>query len=621
MSKVDDMEMAVILDQVVKIKAEEYLQSPSATPDGVLVYGIIGTVVGVVMLLVFLSWLIIFLYKRSNKREELHPDSEAPSPRSQLSANAYSGHVNLAFSSSPGDEKQMEAEPLPSTSHDLDLDLGPASLTGSHDSLISKTKQGPSLGPSKARSRRRLQHNQEKVGVQEKDSKEDGGHSRVPTPMEDYDTTEDEDEMTDGPKRRPKSSIPWRRAGRHVGQAITEEPVYSSPNPVSIQYNPSHSTYSKYDTTHSELTSSDVHYDPTHQLMANTLHSANMFTHKDQGSVFLPPPLLPPPKGFGKVHDSPFIPGTSLPRFLPPPRLHKLVPNIPGQGMPSQIEAYNYDPEAPPIPPRNYTREEAGLPLVKHGVMSPPRPHMKDAQVEAHVESETPGPTTSAEERTRRPSASSSQLSDSASSEGSSAPHIGRLRRRFHDLLDDAFSLLNGQRPGDKVTPLTTPSPARKGRSRSAAMQYRGVEVSEGEGGRPRSATAVHTSPPAWRDSQVVSVVPLEDGRSPKSAWGDGIGRISARPGSARPASARPSSARPGSARPNSARPGSGRSARSITPVNHPPSPDRPDGGAEEPLDPETGLRSTDPAVPLIRAIKEELRRFKSSISTESSTA
>ncbi|KAK8725233.1 hypothetical protein OTU49_010765 [Cherax quadricarinatus] len=313
---------------------------------------------------------------------------------------------------------KMEAEPLPSTSHDLDLDLGPASLTGSHDSLISKTKQGPSLGPSKARSRRRLQHNQEKVGVQEKDSKEDGGHSRVPTPMEDYDTTEDEDE-----------------------------------------------------------------------------------------------------------------------------------------------------------------------------------------------------------ERTRRPSASSSQLSDSASSEGSSAPHIGRLRRRFHDLLDDAFSLLNGQRPGDKVTPLTTPSPARKGRSRSAAMQYRGVEVSEGEGGRPRSATAVHTSPPAWRDSQVVSVVPLEDGRSPKSAWGDGIGRISARPGSARPASARPSSARPGSARPNSARPGSGRSARSITPVNHPPSPDRPDGGAEEPLDPETGLRSTDPAVPLIRAIKEELRRFKSSISTESSTA
>ncbi|MPC40648.1 hypothetical protein E2C01_034213 [Portunus trituberculatus] len=41
----------------------------------------------------------------------------------------------------------------------------------------------------------------------------------------------------------------------------------------------------------------------------------------------------------------------------------------------------------------------------------------------------------------------------------------------------------------------------------------------------------------------------------------------------------------------------------------------------ETPLDPETGLRSSDPAVPLIRAIKEELRRFKSSISTESSSA
>ncbi|XP_045625838.2 mucin-22 isoform X2 [Procambarus clarkii] len=629
MSKVDDMEMAVILDQVVKIKAEEYLQSPPARQDGVLVYGIIGAVVGAMMLLVFLSWLTVFLYKRNHKRDGLQPDSEAASPRSQLSANAYSGHINMAFST-PREEK-LEGEPLPSTSHGLGNGLGHASPTGSQDDLISRSKQGPSLGPSKARARRRLQYSQQEEGEGD-DEAEEGGDSRRTFPKEDYDTTEEEEEeeeaTTDGHRRRPKSSLPWRRPSRHVGHAITEEPVYSSPNPANIQYQPSHSTYSKYDTTHSELTSSDVHYDPTHQLMANTQHSASLFTHKDEGSVFLPPPLLPPPKGFGKAQDSLFIPGTSLPRFLPPPRLYKQAPNKLGQRPPSQIDAYDYDPEAPPIPPRNYSREEAGLPPQGQGGTSPPRPQMKDAQVEAHVESDA----LTQEERDRRPSASSSQLSESGGSESSTAPHIGRLRRRFHDLLDDAFSLLNGQRPGDRVTPLTTPSPSRKGRSRSAAMQYRGGEEGQqGTAARPWSATAVHASPPAWKDAQVVGVVPLHDDRSPKSAWGDGAGRASARPGSARPGSARPGSARPGSARPGSARPGSarpgsarpnsGRSARSITPVNHPPSPDGVACGAEEPLDPDTGLRSSDPAVPLIRAIKEELRRFKSSISTESSTA
>lgn len=74
----------------------------------------------------------------------------------------------------------------------------------------------------------------------------------------------------------------------------------------------------------------------------------------------------------------------------------------------------------------------------------------------------------------RRPSAASSHYSDSAGSGSEvSFPNVGRLRRRFHDLLDDAFSLLNGQRPGDKVTPLTTPSPPRRGRARSAALYFR----------------------------------------------------------------------------------------------------------------------------------------------------
>lgn len=201
---------------------------------------------------------------------------------------------------------------------------------------------------------------------------------------------------------RPKSSVPWRRPSQRLSRTTTEEPVYSSPNPAHIQYQPSHSTYSKYDTTHSELTSSDARYDPTHQLMANMLQSANSFTNKDQGSVFLPPPLLPPPQGFGKAQESPFIPGTSLPRFLPPPRLPKQVtpPRIPdsfGHGTPSRIQAYDYDPEAPPIPPRNYTREEAGLPPLAQGLTSPLRAQMKDAQVEAHMESDATGSSGSGE--------------------------------------------------------------------------------------------------------------------------------------------------------------------------------------------------------------------------------
>ena len=39
------------------------------------------------------------------------------------------------------------------------------------------------------------------------------------------------------------------------------------------------------------------------------------------------------------------------------------------------------------------------------------------------------------------------------------------------------------------------------------------------------------------------------------------------------------------------------------------------------PVDPETGLKIYDPALPLIRAIKDELNRFKSSVNTDSSTA
>lgn len=212
--------------------------------------------------------------------------------------------------------------------------------------------------------------------------------------------------MPDG--RRPKSSVPWKRPGRRVGMEEAEEPVYSSPNPANIQYQPSHSNYSRYDTTHSDLTSSDPRYDPASQLMANMLQGAAEFTRKDHGSIFLPPPLLPPPTGFDRNQDAQFIPGTSLPRFLPPPRpaksvsLAKAPPEGYGQGTPSQIQSYDYDPEAPPIPPRNYTREEAGLPPLRESSQSPLRPSTKDAQVEARIDNETGGSSSSGEVRCRQ---------------------------------------------------------------------------------------------------------------------------------------------------------------------------------------------------------------------------
>ncbi|XP_064116288.1 mucin-2-like [Macrobrachium nipponense] len=643
MSTIDDMEMAVLLDQVVVIKAEEYLSSSPLPDQQQDVYIIIGGVVGGVMLLVFVLWCAMFLYKRKAREEEtLQPDSQEVTPRSQLSTNAYLGHVNLGYSD-PRDEK-AEAAPIPSTSQPVDDDPGRSSPSGSHDHLI-RPRQGPSHGSASKLD----QHFYRRRGRGDAAGDRSSGNTSREGSVrdeEDYATSEEEEEEEDDNEattlRRPKSSVPWKKSGR----LTMDEHVYSSPKPISSQDLTGPSATSRYETTHSEMSSSD----PTQQLMANILHGAQIFTSKDQGSLFLPPPLLPPPKGFGKSQDPPFIPGTSLPRFLPPPRPLKNLESVVDGGkrrIPSQIDAYAYDPEAPPIPPRNYTREEAGLPPLGEGG-SPPRPPMRDAEVEARIESEVVVASSSNEDRLRRPSESSSHVSDSGMSE-SSMPNVGRLRRRFHDLLDDAFSLLSGQRPGDKVTPLTTPTMSRKTRSKSAAVPQGRTrpaglfqeELDDAIAGRPWSAAAVQSAVPGWKEAQVaVGVIPLEQSKSPRSAWGDSgrPGTSFGRPSSVPSGASRPSSVVAGAGRPSSGpsgtcRPGSGRSGRSITPVNMPPlSPEA--GGrrlsttitnvqsrAGEPIDPDTGLRASDPAVPLIRAIKEELKRFKSSVSTDTSNA
>ena len=76
------------------------------------------------------------------------------------------------------------------------------------------------------------------------------------------------------------------------------------------------------------------------------------------------PPLLPPPKLFSSK-GSPFIPGTSLPKFLPPPKA--LLPNVKENEIP------------PPIPPRKYSVSELGEPIIQEIVpSSQSRSNLKD---------------------------------------------------------------------------------------------------------------------------------------------------------------------------------------------------------------------------------------------------
>ncbi|CAL4113731.1 unnamed protein product, partial [Meganyctiphanes norvegica] len=104
MSFITDMEMAVMLDQVVGLKAEEYLQSSQPSSSD-YVYWIIGGSIAIVCLLVLCIWLGCFIYKRKNSDSEvLHSDSQTVTPRSQFTDNAFSGHVNLAYAQSR-DEK------------------------------------------------------------------------------------------------------------------------------------------------------------------------------------------------------------------------------------------------------------------------------------------------------------------------------------------------------------------------------------------------------------------------------------------------------------------------------------------------------------------------------------
>ncbi|RXG68761.1 hypothetical protein Avbf_00427 [Armadillidium vulgare] len=80
---------------------------------------------------------------------------------------------------------------------------------------------------------------------------------------------------------------------------------------------------------------------------------------------------------------------------------------------------------------------------------------------------------------------------------------------------------------------------------------------------------------------------------SPRSAWGDQITPVNLPHSSTE-------------TRPDSAPIGRSSSRRMRTPT---------------PVDLETGLKVGDPALPLIQAIKEELRRFKSSVNTNTSDA
>ncbi|XP_076041024.1 uncharacterized protein LOC143025366 isoform X2 [Oratosquilla oratoria] len=604
MSSLSDMEMAVYLDRVVTVKAEEYLKSapdPDVTPaERLWVYWVIGGVVGLVTFIVFILWLACFIYKRGSPTQT---------------------------------ESQTEAAPAASFSH---LDMPDSKSLDSGDQLLFKGTYRPGMHVDG------LTEDEQEDGEDE-DSTGSEDFENEKASEGGYETTEEE---TSGAKSRrgtrPRGAPRKTRAGYHEravdvpGDEIEERRRRARRKTRRVEDLSRSPIEGEEEPLYSSPTGSG-HYEGPHQLAAQ-MTSPPLFEHS---RVHLPPPPAQlTPRG---LKEDPFIPGTSLPKFLPPPRL--TVERIQRSAAAPLLGAD--DLIVPPIPPRNYGPEEVLT------IEAEVRPQMKDAEVEAKLETE--GRSSMTPKRQRR-SSSHQSIEDAATKKGATTPgeeeqgtsdggsghNIGRLRKRFHDLLDDAFSLLHGQRPGDRVTPLATPTPGRRGhRSHSAALfRSHTVDASPLDpdhpdhahihqyppGVRPWSAAeALHQQqqqqqqqlqeqPPLDLSNPLLGVAPLDEFSPPKSAWGD-------------------HRSRPYSASANVTRPGSG---RSLTPVNQPPgspawrrSGSTPNFGtaglagasSEEPIDPETGLRESDPAIPLIRAIKEELKRFKSTVSTDSSNA
>ncbi|XP_063228414.1 uncharacterized protein LOC134534187 [Bacillus rossius redtenbacheri] len=157
-------------------------------------------------------------------------------------------------------------------------------------------------------------------------------------------------------------------------------------------------------------------------------------------------------------------------------------------------------------------------------------------------------------------------------------PSVGRVRQRFQELLDDAFSLFGGSRsdsPVDEEGGGTSPALQRV---RSAVVRPEGEPLPGSRDCAPRPHTSSHRRPAtasAYR---------------PRGAWG----------------TAQPS--------PDTGRPGTPPRPLSAGPF-HRPAVDPALVLSDERLPP------TDPAVPLIAAIKEELRRFQGSAPLPGSTS
>ncbi|KAL7640903.1 UNVERIFIED_CONTAM: hypothetical protein RMT77_008040 [Armadillidium vulgare] len=321
-----------------------------------------------------------------------------------------------------------------------------------------------------------------------------------------------------------------------AGKGPTDEPVYSTPSSI-----------------------------PLSQRQANIETALQHARHN-----------LPSSLQLAQFGTKDFIPGTSLPKFLPPPPKTQFTPP------PSTKDG------KPELPERNYSLDESQWPKLHEDYLD-----ILPSQVEEPIK-ESLLPTISR-------ASSDVEISTETSTEGGIG--LGRLRRRFHDLLDDAFSLMHGHKQTDKVTQLGSPYHSRRGRqTKSAIPTERPNILDELEGKKyiyESAKSSHHSRRPMSAAAAYHAYEPLGRLRtgsievSPRSAWGDQITPVNLPHSSTE-------------TRPDSAPIGRSSSRRMRTPT---------------PVDLETGLKVGDPALPLIQAIKEELRRFKSSVNTNTSDA
>ncbi|XP_043208810.1 ESX-1 secretion-associated protein EspI-like, partial [Amphibalanus amphitrite] len=257
---------------------------------------------------------------------------------------------------------------------------------------------------------------------------------------------------------------------------------------------------------------------------------------------------------------------------------------VPARALPLPFEAYRPESPAPSVPPRRYRQDSGDLRdsrdrraeqrTRRDGRRRRHGRHGDDVQV--RVETETVEIVSGSGSESEDGSSWAEPVRPRLGAGPESAADIGRMRRRFHTLLDDAFNSLDSQSRGGRWRCRS----AAPSRNRSAD----GPELAVSPPRRPASALERRSVPTQ------VSLSPSSPGH--KSAWTttDDLSRSAAAAAGPPPLRLLP-----------------GRTGVTSSPMRR---------GGLSPLEPGEPLCADDPAVPLIRAIQEELRRFGDSVPT-----